>query len=325
MKFLLLICLAFFSLPLAGVEINEGPLRLVLHPRTGHFSLYSVDDAGTAQALFYDRDPRTSFLTLIIDNRTFKLGSSSVFRPRLGEDPRNPSIIFESPFMTVNMSFSFLRSPANQEASGIRINFNLENKSENPLRAGARFLLDTKLSEETSGIEFITDKRRIASEAQISQEDSDLFWIDRKGSLSLAGSLAAGSPGGPDRVHFANWQRFNNASWRAPFREGRNFNFLPFSIGDSAICYFFEPLILGPGERRNFHITLAPGGEEIAALIHPLTYLVQGISERERDLAEIRDILTRIDLLMAMPFVDESELSDIEIALAYLRARYMLR
>jgi hypothetical protein len=43
MKFRFFI-LFLFSLPLWGAEYTEGRLRLVIHPDTGRFSLYSLEE-----------------------------------------------------------------------------------------------------------------------------------------------------------------------------------------------------------------------------------------------------------------------------------------
>jgi len=53
------------------LEVSEGRLKLVLHQGMGRFSLY-LD----GMALFVDQDPRTSGLSLLLDDRVYKLGDS---------------------------------------------------------------------------------------------------------------------------------------------------------------------------------------------------------------------------------------------------------
>jgi hypothetical protein len=73
------------------------------------------------------------------------------------------------------------------------------------------------------------------------------------------GSISAPGRQNPDSVHFANWKRLNDVSWRLPFENGRNFNSPPYSIGDSAVCYYYEPRTLAAGEKFTVQILLATG------------------------------------------------------------------
>ena len=209
----------FLSFPVAAAEYIDGAIRLVLHEETGRFSLFSQrhqDNRGRPLALFFNQDPRTSFLSVMVNDRVFRMGDSSAFRTRIGGTEREPSLIFESSFMLVTKEFSFVSSPGSAETNGVSIRITLENRGDRQVLAGARFLLDTQLSEGRGGITFATDRRTFSSETLLSRGDGDRFWIDRNDTLSLTGSLFTGSDTDPDSVHFANWKRLNDASFRVP-------------------------------------------------------------------------------------------------------------
>jgi hypothetical protein len=320
--FLLFNLLVLFSA--TAVEYSDGQLRLVLHGETGRFSLY----AGR-RALFADQDPRTSFLSVMVNDRSYKLGDSSAFRTRL--DPLRPSLIFESSFLLVNVDFSFEKRNNSAETNCVSIKISLENRGGSQISAGARFLLDTQLGEGASPIGFTTNLRSINSETLITGKDSDNFWTDKNDTLSLTGSLNTGSPADPDSVHFANWKKLNDAAWKAQLNPGSNFNSPPYSVGDAAVCYYFEPRPLGRGEKRIFGFTLsldntaqaiAAGGELFHDLA-PAASPVESLNAREQDLKTLEELMARIDALIASGTAGEDELSAIEYALNRIRAKYI--
>ena len=338
MKKYSLLCLFFLFIlgfSLFAMEITEGPLRLVLHPSGGRFSLYSTAiNRERPEALFYDRDPRTSFLSLMVNDRVYKMGDTLTFRTHLTGDASRPAFVFESSFMIVSQEFIFVVNPLDSDAIGIRMIFTITNTSEEALSVGARYLLDTMLSEKSSSIEFATDHRIIDSETLITVDDDFSFWVDRAPLLALAGSLVTGGSGNPDSIHIANWQRLSNASWKPSFVGGRNFNLAPYSFRDTGIAYYFEPETLAPQEQRVFNITLALAGNGNTALPYTAIYpstpsgeasLRGGDAERERDLRELREILTRINILLSSGTVNEEELNALESSLDSLRSRYNMR
>lgn len=304
--FFLLLFLASF--PLAAAEFTNGQLRLVLHERTGRFSLYTYD----RRSLFDNGDPRTSFLSVLANGRYYRMGNSSAFRTRLVRDPHSPAIIYESSFLIVTKEFLFLQN-------GLRVMITLENKTERPITAGARFLLDTFLSEKNANPSFTTDRRTITSEALLTNADSDSFWTDANNDISLFGSIDIGSPTGPDSIHFANWKRLNDARWSVPFQPRRNFNLLPFSIRDTAVCYYFDPRPLPPGEQRTFWFSLytqIPLPQETQPFVSAATGFC------EQDLAAIRELINQIDRHIASGGAADEEIASLENKLQQIRARH---
>jgi hypothetical protein len=244
---------------LGAADFSQGRIKLTLHENTGHFSLYYLSGGSESryEALFTDMDPRSSFLSVIVNDRTYRLGEASAFRLRTEEGDIRPSFMFESSFMTVRERFSFIKTAGSSVTNGIQIDIILRNLSNRSALTGFRLLLDTSLGEGSGKTPFVTGKQRITAETIIPGDTSDSWWVSKNENLSLMGSIRV--PGGraPDFLHFANWKRLNEIPWKMPYSSGRNFNFLPYSIGDSAVCYYYEPLPLAPGEEINCSILLA--------------------------------------------------------------------
>ena len=299
-------------------------LLLSLNEKTGRFTLFisSDDEENKWQPLFFDKDPRTSFLSVLVNDRAYKLGDSSSFKIRMGEDIGYPSFLFDSPFLSVTEEFSFITGNGSPVANGIYVAITLRNPAENPVTAGARFLLDTFLCEESGG-SLSTNLRPINSEILLTELDSDIYWNDGNGKYSLLGSLPQGPVGSPDSVHIANWKRLSDVSWKVAYQPGRNFSFPPYSTGDTAVCYYFDPLPLGPGESRRFGFSLFFSGGEADFSGHAASAPPAAPSNsKDQDLADLREIISIIDARIYSGTATEEDLAAIEFALGKLRAKY---
>jgi hypothetical protein len=146
----------------------------------------------------------------------------------------------------------------------------ITNTSDRLSSVGLRFLLDTYLGENGREAPFFTDQRSFTAEALLEGEVSDRWWVSRNNRMGLMGNISPAGGIKPDLIHFANWKRFNDVTWKASYVQGRNFNFLPYSIGDSAVCYYFNPLPLDRGASRILSVFLAlEDGQGFASLSYP--------------------------------------------------------
>jgi hypothetical protein len=328
---------------LGAAEYTEGRIKLVLHENTGRFSLYYMADIVKEQyePLFVDQDPRTSFITVMAGDRTYRLGEASVFKFRLGGSSARPAFIFESPFLLVTQEFSFIQTVDSSLTNGIRMHITVENKGEQQNMVGLRFLLDTGLGEDSHAPHFMTNTRSFTSEAAIDGGSSDRWWITRNDKFGFMGNIFVGGITNPDLIHFANWKRLNDIPWKIPYVAGRNFNFLPYSINDSAVCYYFDPVPLGRGERRTLSLLLAaedPNGfaqyntgpdNELTQILQrsgdtsagPVSAQNPSAYNRE-DLVILRDLVSRIDSYLAAGSVSDEELMTIELVLSRIKGRY---
>jgi len=262
-RFLLIavFCLLGFS-GFYAAEYKEGRIRLDLHEDIGRFSLYYLADAGVESYLpfFIAKDPRSSFLSFMSDNQSYRMGEDTAFSVRLGGTSSNPALVFESSFAAVTEEFTFIRTSSSSVANGVRITITVANKTGQPVNAGIRFLIDTSLGENET-VHFISDKRQINSETQIDFSSDDNYWVSGNKNLTLMGSISTSGSTRPSFVRFANWKRFNDAKWEFSYVKGRDFNLLPYSIGDSAVCYYFEPELIPAEGNRTVTIMLAAKDE----------------------------------------------------------------
>jgi len=324
-----------------------GRIRLFLHRDTGRFSLYSITERETYQAFFMDLDPRTSFLAVVANGRSYRLGESPAFRTSLGGTSEKPCLVFESSFLTIIQEFSFIQTASSSVVNGVRITITILNKTGQPMEVGLRFLLDTTLGEQERA-HFTTDQRQIEGDTVIDYMSTERYWVSKNSRIGLIGSIVEQNVTKPDFVHFGNWKQLYDAIWQAPHVPGGNFNLLPYSIGDSAVCHYYEPARILPGEKRIISIVLAseegnnyartsppvppslpepaeppppekplPTKEEQArTLDNKLEQLIQ------EDLATLQYLMGVLDQYAASGDVSDEELDMVEMSIFQLKEKY---
>lgn len=341
---------------LNAVETKDGFIRLIIDDNSCSFSLFYLTDTFSEEAdakyepLFSHKDPRTSFLAVNVNGRTYRLGETSVFRSRIERQGSNPAIVFESPFLIVNDVFSPVRTASSRVANGIKRTITIKNTGDKPASIGLRILIDTHLGERRGDIPFITNSLSITKETIIEGTSGETYWISRGERLSLMGSVV-NPPGvtgrNPDFLHFANWKKLSDVPWKAPYYEGRTFNHTQYSIGDSAVCYYWEPVTFAQGESAVFSIFLTTadmngftGAKTQAeqqeskkeAIDEAFGEFEEAFMEYNTDYQENEDIIalqrlqgTLDDFISGEIKLTEQELTDIEQSIIRLRTKYDLR
>jgi hypothetical protein len=259
--YLILTAILFFVNGLSNLvaaEYSDGRIKLVIDEKLGRFSLYYMTDVEKRayEPLFWDKDKRTSFLSAYINGKEYKLGNSSEFKMIIRGEKNKPSLVFESAFLSIAQDFSFIRTASSGVSNGVRIDIRLESWSPKVVEAGARLLIDTHLGEKIVP-PFRTDLRPIGSEILIDKTSPDQFWVSRNSSYGLMGSIFVEGTETPDFVQFANWKRMNAARFKINYVQGRSFNATPFSVKDSAVCYFLDLRPMSRWDRRMMTVLLA--------------------------------------------------------------------
>jgi hypothetical protein len=336
----LLVAFALISLASAAqaLEVREGRMKLVLQENTGRFSLYYLSDMKKEryEALFVDQDPRTSFVALQVDDRSLRLGDTTSLRFRAEKTENGGRFVFESPSISVTQTFTFIKTANAALADGVRMDITAVNRGERESTIGFRFLLDTNLGEKARE-HFITDRRSIVGETVMKPEtEGDRWWYSKNDCAGLMGSLLVPGINAPDSVHIANWKRLNDAPWKVVASAGRNFNLLPYSIDDSAICYYFEPKPVARGAERSVSILLAAASDAgfaatSTAVDDGLSRLLSASVEQAEspelalrtDLVTVRDLIERVDAAIASGgAVSDEELAALETVMERLKERH---
>jgi len=254
---------------LSAVDFQNGNIKLIINEKTGGFSLFylanSSEDGEESGAKsggepLFNKDPKTSFFAVNTPGNTLYPGKSWYFKTIFNNSETEPSVMYESQDLLIQQTFSFINTANSDISNGIKITFEITNAGDKPLPVGLRFLVDTHLGEGRKNAPFIIGSQNIIKETIINNSSGETHWISRGEKLSLMGSIEVPDEKmgkNPDFIHFANWKKLNDVSWKAKYFQGKSFNLLPYSIGDSAVCYYYEPETLAPGDSSLITILLA--------------------------------------------------------------------
>jgi hypothetical protein len=250
----------FLVLRLGANETKDGFIRMLINEKTGRFSLsFLTDPEKTKYSRLIYRSGETSFFDINIDGTPYRLGESRVFSTRVDRENDEPVVIYDGSFLTVKTSFSPVKTLSSPTANGIRVTIQIFNNSEEDHEVGLRLLIDTTLGEGRKNIPFVTENFNIKKEKIIESSSEEKYWISRGKDISLMGSIADptdDTAARPDYLHFANWKKLSDVPWKASYHEGRSFNKLPYSIDDSAVSYYWNPVTLEMGRLLTYTVYL---------------------------------------------------------------------
>ena len=261
--FLVILALLFTALPLFALDVADGRTRLSLVEGIGRFIL-SCQTAGSTGAyvpLLASQDPRTSFLSIVVGNKVYRMGESSEFSEKAEKVPGGARFTWKSSFIQVTETFTFIPAADSNASTGVRVDLSLKNLSEQEITAGARYLFDTYLGE-SRGLHFRTSTlAQVSKELTITPADKATWWESPLGGDpdGFGFQVMLSGPGltTPDRVVFANWKRLSDANWDFDTSAARSFSLLPYSVNDSAAAQYYDPRPIPRSGETTF--TLAMG------------------------------------------------------------------
>ena len=344
-KTILLLSFLIFFLQFSGsLEIVEGRIKLVLHEGIGRFSLFYLSNTATQEYLsfFLDQDPRTSTLRLLVGNKIIRLGEDTDFRESIYETSDGAGFVWTSTTMEVRENFSFISSPGSPLIDGVKITLTLKNISGRDLEVGARFLFDTYLGEAVNIHFTSSETEKIVNEETIYKQNMVDYWVSpASGDTKNNGLLViteANDVTTPDTIVFANWKRLNDASWDYTTSASRNFNSLPYSINDSAVCQIYEPVNIGAGDAREivflmgnnspkgFTIDQTDDKEEITEILEKASHtsdIADSSLAVTADLNTLNDLISKINEKLENDTVTDQELAIIEQVVEEMKKKYM--
>jgi hypothetical protein len=319
-------------------DVTLGRMKLTLHEGIGRFSPYYLTEIRAEEylPLFVAEDPRTSYISVSLDNRVYRLGDSGTFS--LDTDISSDRAVFkwESSELRIRQEFRFITSSDSSLADGIKMDITLTNISEKAVSAGIRLLIDTYLGED-SNLHFITPETSgVSGEKTVIPSAEQTYWVskeNRQAKTGLRWEIYGSGVTPPDKVIFANWKRLTETPWEYETNTGRNFNLLPYSINDSAAAVYYNPSRLESGGSRSITAVFGNASGEGFALADDAdsdafnSLAAEESSEAgehtlQGDLIALNDLIERInDLLESDAEITQDQIEVLEKALNRLEQR----
>ncbi len=329
LSFLILACAVGGSA--FALEVRDGRMRLVVDDRSGRFALYYLADVTKNRyvPLLYDQETRTTYPTLMVDQKAYRFGETVEFRTTVAKDGTGVTIEYRSSFCVVRQSFSFTTSTGATLSDGVMMSVTMENVSQKDSAIGLRYLLDTWLGER-AGTHFIGSTGAVLGTEASYGIDSTEPWVKSPGDAGASLQVALTAPATrPDRVIAANWKRLNDAPWAIETSASRNFTLLPYSVNDSALALYYDPVVVRPGASRTITMILGneTSGPQTVARSAPAPAAAtpaadSGPLDAMADLIAVRSVLDAIDqALSSGGALAPADQASLEATLQRLEAR----
>lgn len=294
-RILLILALLSAHSSVFALETQTGDFKLEIFESQGRFAVYALG-GGSPEALFVAQDPATSYLSLLLDNRIYRLGDSFEFRQSAEVDNSGGRIVWTSPRMSITASIDI------SHATYAAVDILLENTSETELDVGLRLLLDTYLGEDA--VHFVLPTGEVTNERDI---EESVAWVQSGSpdgnSLYLLFSSFRATP--PDRIILANWKRLDDTSWTYTVNTNRNFSVIPYSINDSAVAAYYDPTAIASGEARSIRLILATALPQTSSNTSSSTRqssadggATRSSAETDAKLIAIETLINRIDAIL---------------------------
>jgi len=312
-KFLCFAVLLSLAGGLSGLELQRGKLKLVIQEKTGRLSLYGAEDQAKPvwTPLFSAEDPTTSKWKLQVGDKTSVLGDDVSYTTAVEPTATGAKVTWTSKTVVATLSYDFLISNLSSVADGLRLVLNIVNVSDAATKLGVRWVLDTNLGEKKEHFRVATGDT-INGESKFEGSFPD-WWLSPSTADDQFGLIVMLAKGAtpPSRVYFANWKRLDDANWDFSYKQGRDFNQLPYSFNDSAVAQLYEAQELPSGGTRE--ITVLMGLKSARTLegarvgsANPLDDLLKknqnpALGALDQDLASLQTLLAQIDAKLSDP------------------------
>jgi hypothetical protein len=308
-----LLFLSFTTSGLLGLELQRGKLKVVINEKSGRYSVFGAEDQTKPvwTSLYSSEDPTTTKWKVQIGDRQAVLGDDSGFTTAVDTTVTGAKVVWTSKTLVATLTLDFLISAASTVADGLRLGLVLVNVSEASAKVGARWVLDTNLGEKK-------DHFRLASGEVLNTESKAEgtlpdWWLSTPAAddpLGLVVMLGKGATT-PSRVVFANWNRLDDSPWDLVFKQGRDFNMLPYSFNDSAVAQYYDPQELASGASREIMVLLGLKSAQTfegsrVGSANPIDDLLKksqnpALGAMDQDMASLQTLLAQIDAKIADP------------------------
>lgn len=260
---LLFICfLGAYSRPRA-VSLARDSVKVTVYPELCTFEIErKIPGTDKFVPVMSTIDPSTSTTTVRIGDKAYKVSDKKYFSSDLMGDENQVILTYYYPEVLVTQVFTLVKSKGSGEFDGVNVTWRIRNLVEARSNVALRFIFDSNLGEGL-GVHFSTDGHpRISSETEISGDYLDSYVLTKGRDSTLGILFKVKGFDSPERIIFANWKRLNSAYWDFTTEPGRNFSYMPYSVNDSAVAFYWPSRILEPNEEYKASLVFTGSGIE---------------------------------------------------------------
>jgi len=265
MKKMILFFMTINSLLLFSFDVELGNIRLSVNPSNGRYNIFYGEQGKRNEQIsaFVSEDPRTTKTILIYGNNRIILGDEGGFSIKAEPMTGGALILWERRDLEVQQQIEILNPSLRHPQGALRTTFSITNKLSNSARLSLGLIFDTYLGED--GTHFYTSENQgIEGELRFRSPNIPEFLISSSSSLGVGFRFytQGDEVSTPSLLQISNWRRLSDGKGNSNYQEGRNFNQLPYSIGDSALYFEYPITILEGGGKRTLSLLTVPWAPE---------------------------------------------------------------
>ncbi len=261
-----------------SLDVRDGLVRIATDDLTVRPMLYRlVNVAGKSkyEPLWFDGDPRTSFIVLDVDGRIYRMGSSQDFQTIQRRISNGVEIEYKSIIMRVTQRITFASLVGSRVSNGFAIELEIENFTTRDMKVKLKEVCDTWLGEKIGNHFALKSNSNVVDEMLLDSTSNEPYIISPGQNASIA--LLLNVPQKPDSVVIANWKRLSDSQFAYDSELMRGFTLAPYSTNDSALgLYWNERIVPAKGTIRvaSIWLTGGPGSEFVPWLAQNYTLAV---------------------------------------------------
>lgn len=229
----------------SSLDVRDGLVRIATDDLTLCPMLYRlVNVAGKSkyEPLWYDGDPRTSFIVLNVDNRIYRMGASQEYQTTQRRISNGIEIEYKSITSRVTQRIMFAALAGSRVSNGFTIELEVENYASRDVKVMLREICDTWLGEKLGNHFALKSNPNVIDEMMLDKGSNEPYIVSPGQDASIA--LLLDTTQRPDSVVIANWKRLSDSKFAYTSELMRGFTLAPYSTNDSALGLFWNERIV---------------------------------------------------------------------------------
>ncbi len=313
----------------AALDVRDGLVRVATDDLTLSPMIYRLTNiAGKSkyEPLWFNGDPRTSFIAVNVDGRIYRMGSTQEYQTTQRRIQNGVEIEYRSVTNRVTQRIMLAALAGSRVANGFIMQLEVENYTSRDMKIMLKQVCDTWLGESSGNHFALASNPRVTDEMFLNHDANELYIVSPGENASIA--LLFDAAPRPDSVVIANWKRLSDSQFFYDSELMRGFTLSPYSINDSALGLYWSQRVVpakatlkvesrwisgGSGDEflqwlaQNYPPQDTVAGEQATAFSEAVP--PAGASNLLADIEAVRALISRIDSAIA----NVDSVSDIEL------------
>jgi len=229
----------------AAIDVRDGLVRVATDDLTLRPMIYRLTNiAGKSkyEPLWFNGDPRTSFIAVNVDGRIYRMGSTQEYKTTQRRIQNGIEIEYRSVTNRVTQRIMLAALVGSRVANGFIIQLEVENYTSRDMKIMLKQVCDTWLGEASGNHIALASNPKVSDEMLLNHDANELYIVSPGENASIA--LLFDAAPRPDSVVIANWKRLSDSLFFYDSELMRGFTLSPYSTNDSALGLYWNQQVV---------------------------------------------------------------------------------